>query len=143
MIKLSKTQATELLQMAVADRGPEYVYKSRASGPTYGSCVYFYRGKPDCIVGWIFNALGLKMQDLKKLSGDNNANGSRFSHIGKEILEISQATLDMVQSVQDAQDEGKSWGYALEQAGIKVPVKSETLVVPEWLKEVRNHVSAS
>ena len=61
-LKISFEQARDLAEMAVADRGADYVYPNSMSETR--SCLYFEDIGPSCLVGWFFHRMGMTKEDF-------------------------------------------------------------------------------
>jgi hypothetical protein len=77
-----------------------------------GECVYFDEfGYPVCVIGHVFEKIGIGQADLAPTATRKNPNGARVCSLsyvwnGK----ISQEAADFLQDVQDGQDTGHTWG---------------------------------
>jgi hypothetical protein len=102
-----------LIEIAVSERGANFRYEDYLN--TYveeeldvESCQYRARsGQPLCIAGVALNEAGL-LASLR----ENDIVTNQTGLVGK----VSRQALDVLYEAQNAQDEGNTWGYALEQA---------------------------
>jgi hypothetical protein len=105
-------QALELLEQAVATRGPDYRYPLRpaASGQS-DACRYVWDGEPDCLVAVALSLAGWSVAELREIEA--------FGQIGNlphPDARISWQAIEVLRCAQYAQDEGTSWGDALRSA---------------------------
>lgn len=111
---ITAEQALELLQAQVTKKGDGYVYKAEERAATGGTvhCYYYEEDKtPSCIVGHVFEDLGLEASRI--LDGYNNATvNSAMAHAFPE-LQVSPEAFEVLKTAQFIQDDGKSWGDAL------------------------------
>lgn len=103
MTELDYGQALVFLEKAVAEKGPDYVYERRSSE----ACVYFDQGKPSCIVGHMFDYMGLRGIP------EGKAASQALETLG---IAADTRTRDLLNHVQELQDTGVPWGDALRQA---------------------------
>jgi hypothetical protein len=119
MLKIGYEQARDLLELAVEERGPDYVYE-HPDGET-GGCFYFTRsGEPSCIVGWVLNRLGLKFEwGCATTTEDHgyipNATSVEFL-IAKGHIDVDFRTAVLLQVAQNLQDDDWYWGDAVQRA---------------------------
>lgn len=97
------------LAKAVAERGADFVYEPKGKDSRFedsiDTCLYQHEGKPDCIVGYVLDDLGVPYDP--KWEGDN-----ADTVLYREGLE-SQAIRESLWSVQSYQDWGEPWGEAV------------------------------
>ena len=119
-------EAIQLVRDAVALKGEDYVYEPPKDdlygGPT---CLYAFDGKPSCIVGHVFAALGVPIKPMEY--GENSEEkgiysfgvagdvADRLEH--DELVGFTIAAKDFLRVVQRKQDEFYTWSDAL-QAGL-------------------------
>lgn len=124
MFKLHLTDEQVLADLAAVVEGrEEYVYlDEREEG---SGCVYFdddFIGEPpSCIVGHVLARHGVTLTDLvnAEVEIERHINGSRvvlLTELG--LLDISRKAAIALSEAQYAQDDGHTWGYALDQARI-------------------------
>lgn len=99
------------LKKAVAERGADYVYERREvpdpfeEGELNRACVYQYDGKPDCIVGYVLDDLGIPYSPSWE--------GASARYVLK-ALRVNDANLVLdLTDVQRFQDSGIPWGEAI------------------------------
>jgi hypothetical protein len=102
-VVIDEARALELLEQAVAERGPDYVYRAPV-------CVYSTPGgQPACLVG---HALALAGLELSRL-GENNPAASYLPHY---FPEVTEPAVNVFIAAQAAQDDRLTWGEALAEA---------------------------
>lgn len=118
---LTGEQALLLLRKVVFEKGADYVYKGpNPDRPTI--CYNVWDGQPSCIIGHVLAELGLKASDY-----EDQALGAELSITSLAGLlrssktfewDISGDAVKVLSVAQEMQDEGHSWGAALEAAQI-------------------------
>lgn len=106
--KITNKQILDTLK-DVVEENPNYVYandhKSRAG--EFTQCYYFEAdGSPACVVGHVFDRLGVSLEDIGYYFNDK----SFYDFSDVVFPSISKTTEIFVNSVQRYQDAGKSWG---------------------------------
>lgn len=118
MIKIDSAKALELLELAVAERGAEYVYP-------HPSCAYTWRDspidvapKPACIVGVALHKAGVPIDVLEGLEG--NVEEAAYELRRLNVADVDAGARDLWLLAQQLQDGGfrdrASWGDALDAA---------------------------
>lgn len=92
-------QVLTTLREIVAEKGEEYVYVVPGEGH---SCVYFYDGKPSCLIGHLIDRLGWNSAPIGLLSPHDLP------------PEASDRLFFALQHAQIAQDSKRTWGHALQ-----------------------------
>jgi hypothetical protein len=102
-----------LLTQALMERGPSFVYTPRDNSTSGNSCLYFYEGKPDCIVGLVGSYVGITSEDVHEGYGDP---------ISQEafIKKFDDNALSLLATVQKYQDSGYNWGDAVKEGIAKM-----------------------
>ena len=123
MITITGPQAIELLEQAVQDRGPDFVYTQRSKlvpnlGPSHG-CWYERDGVPCCGVGVALRKAGVRINVLSimdSMDGDTGiiAVADTLEEYGKVALDTD--ALAVFAKFQDLQDHETPWGEALAEA---------------------------
>jgi hypothetical protein len=107
-------EALDLLEQCVTERGCDYVYAPRwRMRGGYSTCVYAYKGKPDCIIGLALAKSGVPVETLQTLSSSRLAclySGDRLA------IDLTLGAVAVFRAAQGAQDQGLSWGVALRRA---------------------------
>jgi hypothetical protein len=108
-LDITLDEAKELLARAVKEKGADYVYEQQD-----GKCVYYTsEGSPSCLVGWVLSYKGLTSADLV-------AADSVIAEVGdlveEGLLKVDNETLALLTVAQVEQDQGQTWGRALEEA---------------------------
>lgn len=119
-IKISFSQALDLAQMAVADKGEDYIYQRpyfistpihpsiREGGGTALCAYYDADGDPSCIVGHILHAMGVQLDPR------HTANFSSVLELTmRRVISLDPKTKLFLTELQNHQDCGYSWGDAL------------------------------
>lgn len=126
MLTITYQDALAALRAAVEEKGADYVYEKVGTGAV--QCVYRTEdNQPSCIVGNVLVRLGVPVEDLPPPTGiQRNAKallgrspGQRNAMLRGVAATVSAAALLAV--VQWRQDEGESWGEAVELAVLHVP----------------------
>ena len=112
MDMLTAETALELLERAVQEKGPDYVYPKSDTQDEDGDGDYvcLYRnadGSPSCIVGHVFNYLGV----LPKV-GEGRSARQAVMDLGL-VTGKWNPTSEILQTAQRDQDAGATWGEAL------------------------------
>jgi hypothetical protein len=95
---------------AVNEKGTNYVY------PEYtGACEYVKESAPSCLVGHILFKLGFPLDILSHMDDRPDATISSGYH--PEVREaFTDDAIRFMATLQSNQDEGRTWGTALERA---------------------------
>lgn len=112
-IKLGYDEAIELLDRAVKEKGADYIYEHRADEASEDACLYFYDGKPSCIVGHVLAYKGLTGEQAELLDFEGTG---IFYLQGNGYLDVDERTLKTLARAQQDQDHGNSWGVAVQHA---------------------------
>lgn len=127
MIQINRTKAINLLEQAVADRGPEFGYvhpdkvvthpETKVQAPMNG-CWYEVNGAPSCGVGLALHLAGVPLTVLDAL---DQADGDTSLGAVAWILEdngvhLTQDAVEVFTKFQEHQDLYDPWGVALEAA---------------------------
>jgi len=105
-------EALELLNQVVRDKGEGFVYDEDERE----ECVYIENGRPSCIVGHVFHALGVNSEFRDSMGEVRNVGGAvTVLHREGEIA-FTQKAASLLQRVQVRQDNGLMWGFAVAQA---------------------------
>lgn len=97
----------------VVKENPDYVYaEDEKSKDVYGDslCVYFYPedGKPACVVGHVFDRLGVSPDVVMAQNGMPFG----FNYFRNLFSGLSSGFIERVGVVQKGQDEGETWAEA-------------------------------
>lgn len=114
-MNLTGQGALGLLRLAVFEKGDKYVYPLALQGP--GDCQNFENGQPSCIVGHVFEKLGVTY-DLALAAGIDGSVGAagsiaRLKSHGWTDWTFSLEATCVLISAQSWQDRGSTWGEAL------------------------------
>lgn len=137
-IKIDRNKAIELLEKALEEKGPDYVYER-----IDGGCVYVSNGQPSCIVGHALAYAGVPIETISTFDeagkGDGPyswVDGSSINDLAvhneyayeevvqeheKTVLEANDIELDdeaitVFKVAQTNQDYLTSWGESVERA---------------------------
>jgi hypothetical protein len=105
----------EWLRKAVAEKGPDYVY--RDSGDDGGACMYYSESshQPRCLVGVALHKAGLI--DYGLVTSRRVNEGVGIIRLAAYLnLPLSSGALSVLSIAQDEQDGGSTWGNALQRA---------------------------
>lgn len=117
MIKIDADRAARLLMEAVEERGHGFVYERMS--PT-ATCLYVHKetGAPEsewtpgCIVGLALKRAGIALSDMASCEGKSSSELINIlTH--KEKIQVSNAARGIFTAAQTAQDDGRTWGYAV------------------------------
>lgn len=113
--KITDKQILDTLKDVVKEN-PDYVYANDHrvyySSGSYTECYYFEAdGSPACVVGHVFDRLGVSLEDIGYF---NEVSFYDFSDV--VFPSISKTTEIFVSSVQRSQDAGLSWGEAYDKS---------------------------
>lgn len=111
-VRLTLNRCVELAELAVKEKGEDYIYE-RPVFEGYASCVYFAEdGSPSCQVGMVLHYAGVKPFPL------HLANGGDVNDLVQdfEIIEADPITTLFLNTLQENQDAGKTWGTCLKAA---------------------------
>lgn len=109
-ITLTYDQAKAELEAIVAEKGADYIYERPVDSQ---SCVYFHAGEPSCIIGHL-----LARHDVR-VPEDQRVNRTSVGELAEQygVLEpADEAARVLLREVQEYQDNGDTWGIALEAA---------------------------
>jgi len=118
LAKISYDEALDLLNRAVDEKGPWYIYPQYPDR-TVG-CVYAVRGEdreliPSCIVGHVVNYINPSL--LEEL----HAREGRGAYLVlPTILDLDVRTTELLATAQRLQDKGAPWGESVSIASRKV-----------------------
>lgn len=121
---------TAALEKAVADRGEDYIYPEKTENPAYGNskvydqyladdyhvkggqCVYSTpNGEPACLIGVALHNLGLQVPEYGFVGGASEV----LLNEPYELEEgITYLIADAADAAQGRQDNGETWGVALQ-----------------------------
>lgn len=95
----------------LASERPDFVYQ-----PPKGECLYSHGSQPGCIVGHVVAEL-LPQINLSDLDNDPDQEGTGvFDAFGRNGIEASVRTLEVLSRAQARQDAGSPWKKAVEAA---------------------------
>jgi hypothetical protein len=114
-------RALDLLCQVVAAVGETFVYRKPAG---HDACVYAHDGAAACLVGHALIAAGARLEDLDRL---RDCSIDAVSRVGRLWLEWDAGVVFNV--AQLLQDEGATWGAALQAASDVFDQLDYTLVL--------------
>lgn len=126
---LGMDKAKELVSLAIAEKGEEYVYQREGTVCSYvhqvgevwdeESDAYeedYSSAVPGCLVGHALHLGGVSLQVLSSYNLDGSHDLLNALKRVNEIGEVSQPAARYLSQVQGSQDNGASWGLANEAA---------------------------
>ena len=96
-----------------AGEGCQYVHYVDSDGEVEEEPTTRSKAVPGCIAGFALHLHGVKLSDLRELEGNQAHDAAR------NVTYLSDDARQVLQSAQAAQDQGKSWGEALESARVR------------------------
>jgi hypothetical protein len=110
---ISYEMAVKALDAAVELKGADYHYEKVRGEGGIPVCRYFDRyAKPSCLVGYVFDMLGVDPIPFDDV--DNGLGAAAMSNSGR--VSYDAATLGLLQEAQVWQDNDKPWGDAVSKA---------------------------
>jgi len=113
--RLSYDRALELLREVVAEFGEDYKYPhypaERLPDGRKLRCFYVRDDQPSCIVAHVLHRAGIPVQDLVKVEGLGPADTEGTTLFGQWADLLAR---QLLREVQVQQDEGETWGNALQ-----------------------------
>lgn len=110
-IRLGLSRVRELAQLAVLERGAEFVYQ-RPEIDGQPTCAYFDNfGKPSCLVGMILFRCGIEPLHYTTLNSV-----WVFDLQDEGVIEADPDAIAYLDDLQSAQDKNVPWGEAVENA---------------------------
>lgn len=103
-IKITKATAISAVRQAVKAKGRDHT----------AVCSYMDGGQPACIVGHALFNLGVEPRVLDRIEGGTIGTAQRT--LLHEDVEITLKALDFLDTAQTEQDNGETWGVALDRA---------------------------
>ena len=117
-IKTTDEEVRKVLREFVAER-PDYIYAAPPNIATLAPrfmCYYVHKDEPGCLIGHVLHKLGIPLEQLKALEHQG------AGKVADQCLEgISYETRRFLTNAQGAQDEGMTWGAALNQEEEREP----------------------
>lgn len=131
---IGKAEAIALLEQAVAERGVGYVYDTARmkevkdeldidpfSGP---ACLYWHLTEPGCIAGLALAKAGVSdevLADMDQAALRGETGGTSISMMtgwlsNRADVDITEDGRAILNAAQAAQDNGETWGFALDHA---------------------------
>jgi hypothetical protein len=117
MSKVTASQTVDLLRQAVLIKGPDYIYPSSLKSPHNNLCQYEIDGEPACIVGYVMSFFPNLSWDYWRDGDDERQfNAGGYSQIEGLREQFTPAAVEVLGRAQTIQDDGRTWGTALERA---------------------------
>lgn len=120
-MELNEETFTAAIKQAVELRGAEYVYSDAEKVPTPGSliqrCVYSNQdGSPSCLIGQALYLIDPELMPSfdESLEEDASASTVLRARLGLGEDDLTPTWVRAAQAAQSAQDDGASWGVALD-----------------------------
>lgn len=113
MIEITYQSVVDGLSAIVAERGEDFVYPRYA-----GQCTYVYDGKPDCGVGCFLDSVGVPLERLAEADGGGGIGASTLLEQleGEGVASADEDAKRLLDTFQAGQDNGHTWGSALDGA---------------------------
>lgn len=119
-VSITRAFVIEAVKRLVEERGEDYTYDRAEIGPA--SCLYVHTDKthygvtepvPGCIAGQVLHAAGITLHELAEQEG---LRAGTAMHNLREAgrLTVQVGVYEMLNDMQEAQDDGETWGAALE-----------------------------
>lgn len=142
-LDMSTERVSNAIFDAITEKGAGYIYPRQpkprpvteadnakpyfpGSAPWGTTCLYVHKeGEqevPGCIVGQVLVRLGVSLEDLKEVEGDNATAAMRRLHVPAGQFG------PLLHNMQREQDDGSTWGHALVEA-------AQESAIPEGLLE--------
>jgi hypothetical protein len=103
MREVTVEEVAQVLDAAVRDKGEDFVYVAQGA-----TCQYLHGTQPGCLVGHVLLSLGAIPGELALQEGCP-ADVLNYGRLG---LSIPLNVIDALQTAQNEQDEGRTWGQA-------------------------------
>lgn len=115
-VEITLDESKQYLGEAVKEKGAEYVYKNVTRGRGSETCAYFdpKTKKPSCLVGHVLVRKGVTFERLH--ARERNLYTDVQGLIDADIIKVDNETQALLDLAQRAQDQGQTWGSALETA---------------------------
>lgn len=98
----------------------EFVYRDTSKGD-WSQCVYQKDGEPSCLVGHLLHRLGVTVEMLSDFDGWGYCAVTAILDLRAQgLMEFDQRSELLLSLVQRKQDNGITWGAALEDSVAKV-----------------------
>ena len=129
---LTRSETIDLLNRAVQERGADWIYPKDA---LHGQCLYYVPrpddmydetvgftdlnpGDPACIVGLVFSYIGVDYDEIDSLMCNTTDVFNTHCDVSQSRSEalFDHGSLELLATVQKAQDEGVPWGVAVREA---------------------------
>lgn len=121
-ITIDRDKALDLLKQAVAQRGEDFTYEMPE--PDEGTCLYWHEAEagPGCIVGLALSIAGVPNDVLAAFDrnepGDEGGSSiyslANRGNLSENGIEVTPSALAVFGCTQRAQDQGATWGTAVE-----------------------------
>lgn len=122
-VVITEKAFTEAMVAAVSERGRDYVYPNELKGNEPGAelvglyCLYFDLNdpsKPLCLIGVAVSKCGVTMDDIKRLNQSWPNTQNMTAAVLLRLHNASKKVIDAASSAQFVQDNGGTWGEALD-----------------------------
>lgn len=128
-IRVTLTDIRQQLQEAIELRGQDYIYPARIQDGGR-NCRYWHPEDdgPGCIVGLVFYRLGATREQL--LGCENQGAVAVIERLVKDdwVFEDRESTDALLGHIQEAQDNGATWGYAIRNGELILRMKGELIL---------------
>lgn len=113
METLTVDRTLQLLREAVAEKGPDFVYKDLSGTPadSFAECRYVHGDEPGCLVGNVLFRHGIPLVRMQDFEGEG------AGRVVRELVDTYESPAPSVLvAAQETQDSGGTWGEALDNA---------------------------
>jgi hypothetical protein len=128
MIELTLEEAFELAKSFV-EPNPDFIYKDEEGKSGVGANCHYIHGadtdleKPGCIVGTMFDALGVERSDLIRCDDLSRTASQVLSSLElRGMVQLLGPVGEFLDALQVHQDRGHNWGNALRDAARRVGI---------------------
>lgn len=118
-------RALSLMERAVEKMGVDYTYPAGDPDGSINTCVYVRDGEPSCLVGHALFIAGIDIDALADLDTYSETDVSTLARGNEEVGQepvlprlavLSGDAVEVFQTAQMDQDQGRTWGEALSHA---------------------------
>ncbi len=122
LIEITADSVKQGLEALVAEKGEDFIYTERpvadADCEDETNCRYVWDGKPDCFIGQFLAKEGVPLERLANADlftvGIGTPAHTLLAQLEEErVVTVTLVAKQMLQTAQQKQDCGKTWGTAL------------------------------
>lgn len=119
LVVLTLERVNELLDAAVAEKGPGHVYRNPFGGGRT-NCFYVHETtdglRPGCLVGHVFAGAGVPLGEVMQGGNGTNVREVVDALTAAGVVKAPPEAVAVLTYVQDDQDAGVPWGEAVTRA---------------------------